>query len=226
MPYFFPTRRDGDQVEILGNDARHLAGPLRARVGERIAVVDPAGELLRVELRSVSERVVAGVVVHAQRYDPEPKLQVTVAVAMLPAAALEHVLSRCTELGAAAFLLVSAGRSVARGAKPDRWSSICREAAMLAGRLRVPEVRGPVGFDELLAAPEVLVLDPEGTQPLSGAALPGGALTLAIGPEGGWSPAERESAGDRLVNLGPRTLRAETAAIAALTAALLRAGDL
>jgi len=226
VPFFYPTRREGDQVEILGNDARHLAGPLRARVGERIAVVDPAGELLRVELRSVSERAVAGVVVHAQPYDPEPKLQVTLAAAMLPASALELVLSRCTELGAAAFLLVSAERSVARGAKLERWSSICREAAMLAGRLRVPEVRGPVPFLELLSGPGVLVLDPEGARQLSDSPLPGDAVTLAIGPEGGWSAGEKEAAGDRLVSLGPRTLRADTAAVAALTAALLRGGEL
>ena len=227
MTFFYATRRDGDRVEILGADARHLAGPLRARVGERISVVDPAGQLLSVELDSVSVREVVGRVVASRPYDPEPRASITLAMAMLPAASLEHVLSRCTELGAAGFLLVQAERSVARGAKPERWSSICREAAMLAGRLRVPAVRGPVGFRELLADPAVLVLDPDGDRSLRDA-LPTGRinLSMAIGPEGGWSPAEKEAAAGRLFTLGPRTLRADTAAVAALAAGLLLSGDL
>jgi 16S rRNA (uracil1498-N3)-methyltransferase len=223
MPFFYASHRDGDRVEISGADARHLAGPLRARVGERIAVVDPAGELLSIELGSVSSREIVGRVVSARPWDPEPRTKVTIAIAMLPAAALEHVLSRCTELGAAAFLLVQAERSVARGAKPERWSSICREAAMLAGRLSVPEVHGPITFGRLLEAPDVFVLDPEGGRPLR-TRQP--AVTLAIGPEGGWSAAEKEAAGERLVSLGSRTLRADTAALAALAAALVQNEEL
>src|ERR1700694_2003673 len=100
MPYFYATRREGDRVEILGADARHLAGPLRARPGELIAVVDPAGALLTVRLDTVSSREVAGSVVASRPHHPEPRLQVTLALALLPAAALEHSLSRATELGA------------------------------------------------------------------------------------------------------------------------------
>jgi 16S rRNA (uracil1498-N3)-methyltransferase len=226
MPFFYPTRREGDRVEIRGGDARHLAGPLRARVGERIAVVDPAGELLSVELGAVTSRAVIGRVVAARPYDPEPRTRITIAIAMLPAAALEHVLSRCTELGATGFLLVQAERSVARGAKPERWASICREAAMLAGRLVVPVVGGPVTFDRLLANPGLVILDPEAERSLPESLPEDRILTLAVGPEGGWSPAEKEAARGRLVKLGPRTLRADTAALAALTAALLLRLDL
>src|SRR5437588_7800248 len=56
VPYFYATRRVGDVVVIAGADARHLAGPLRARVGELISVVDPAGVRLSVRLSSVSSR--------------------------------------------------------------------------------------------------------------------------------------------------------------------------
>src|ERR1700716_798460 len=92
MPFFFATRRDGDRVEILGHDARHLAGPLRARPGELIAVVDPAGSLLTVRLGGVPWGGVAGWAVGSRPHDPEPRLRVTLAVALLPAAALEHSL--------------------------------------------------------------------------------------------------------------------------------------
>jgi 16S rRNA (uracil1498-N3)-methyltransferase len=226
MPHFFATRRDGDRVEILGPDARHLAGPLRARAGETIAVVDPAGFLLTVRLESVSPRAVTGSVVATRPHHPEPRLRVTMALALLPAAALEHSLSRCTELGAHAFVLVAADRSVARAAKPERWATICREAAMLAGRLVVPEVRGPVGLAALLAElPHVVVLESTAERRLGELpALP--AATLAIGPEGGWSPAEKALAGDRTASLGARNLRADTAAVAALAAILSAAADL
>src|ERR1700694_293549 len=99
MPYFYATRREGDRVEILGPDARHLAGPLRARPGELIAVVDPAGSMLTVRLDAVSSREVAGTVVATRLHNPEARLRVTMAIALLPAAALEHSLSRATELG-------------------------------------------------------------------------------------------------------------------------------
>ena len=225
MPYFYATRRDGNRVEIGGPDARHLAGPLRARVGETIAVVDPAGFVLSVILETVSTREVAGSVVATRPHDPEPRLGVTMALAMLPAAGLEHSLSRCTELGAAGFRLVQADRSIARAGRPERWATICREAAMLAGRLVVPAVAGPVSFRELLQDDALLVLDAGGAEALATAGQ-GRAVTLAIGPEGGWSPAEKALAGGRLRRLGTRNLRADTAALAALATMLARSGDL
>jgi len=225
MPFFYATRRDGDRVEILGPDARHLAGPLRARPSELIAVVDPGGALLTVRLDAVSTREVAGSVVASRPHDPEPRLRVTMAIALLPAAALEHSLSRATELGAHAFLLLAADRSVARAAKHARWATICREAAMLAGRLVIPTVEGPVSLGEVLAGEAVAVLDGTAGSRLAAATFAGG-VTLAVGPEGGWSPAEVEAAVERLVSLGPRNLRADTAALAGLAAVLARSGDL
>src|SRR5262249_26787302 len=145
MPYFFATR-SGDQVEIIGHDARHLALSLRARPGERISVIEPAGRLLRVRLDGVSPTRISGFVEGELEHHPEPDLSITVAVAMLPAVSLELVLSRCTEAGAARFMLVDAARSISRASKPGRWATICREAAMLAGRLGVPGVGGPPPF--------------------------------------------------------------------------------
>lgn len=216
MPYFFGSRR-GDRVAIEGADARHLARSLRARPGELISVVDPAGRLLGVRLESVSPSLVEGRVETDVPHQPEPARSVTLAVAMLPAQALELVLSRCTEAGAAGFLLVQAERSVARGARPERWATICREAAMLAGRLVVPPVRGPLAFAEAWAAAETPLLLERGGSPLLASS---GPATLFVGPEGGWSPAELELAGGRRFTLGPRNLRADTAALVGLAVAL------
>ncbi|MDQ6919541.1 MAG: hypothetical protein M3Z98_09305, partial [Candidatus Dormibacteraeota bacterium] len=71
MPFFYATHRDGDRVALLGPDARHLAGPLRARPGELISVVDPSGALLTVRLDAVSSREVSGSVVASRPHHPE-----------------------------------------------------------------------------------------------------------------------------------------------------------
>jgi 16S rRNA (uracil1498-N3)-methyltransferase len=216
VPYFF-AQRSGDHVDIVGTDARHLSRSLRARPGEVISVVEPAGLLLAVRLEIVRDELVRGRVESEAAHRPEPEVPVTVAVAMLPAAGLELVLSRCTEAGTAGFVLVDAARSVARGSKPERWAAICREAAMLAGRLLVPPVVGPVPFARAWAEAERPWLLDRGGEPLDRLREPG---TLFIGPEGGWSPAERAAAAGRVVSLGPRNLRADTAALVALTLAL------
>ncbi len=142
-----------------------------------------------------------------------------VAIAHLPAATLDLVLSRCTEVGASGFVVVEAERSVARGARVVRWRAIVREAAMLAGRLRVPEVAGPSSLAEVVAAgPEPVLLVPGAAVALRDMPREG-PVTLVVGPEGGWT--EREMG---LVpvhaSLGPRNLRADTAAIVATTIAV------
>jgi 16S rRNA (uracil1498-N3)-methyltransferase len=223
MPFFFATAVEG-RVAIEGADARHLVRSLRARPGERIDVVDPAGFLMRVRLDVVGAEVVEGVVESSEPHQPEPRLRLTVGLAMLPAAGLESALARCTELGAARFVLVDAARSVARGAKPARWAAICREASMLAGRLVVPTVTGPVSLDTAVAsAPRVVVLDRRADGRLAALDLGPEALVL-IGPEGGWTEQELASVPER-ASLGLRNLRADNAAAAAVVVALVGSGD-
>jgi len=218
LPSFF-AQREGGRAVIVGGDARHLARSLRARVGEEIEVVDPDGFLLTVRLDQVSAERVEGVIIAEREHRPEPHAHITIAIAQLPAPALELVLSRCTEAGAFAFHVVQADRSVARGAKVERWNTICREAAMLAGRLRVPVVAGPSTVDEVVAAAENPVMLVRGAQAdLTDLDQPRD-LTLLVGPEGGWS--ERELAlVESKAGLGPRNLRADTAALVGLAVAL------
>lgn len=218
MPFFF-AEREGDRAIIRGPDAAHLARSLRARPGEEIQVVDSAGFLLTVRVETVGSSLIAGRIVAEEEHRPEPSRHVVVAIAHLPAASLDVVLSRCTEVGAAAFHIVQADRSVARGARQDRWQTIVREAAMLAGRLRVPAVAGPSKLEEVLREePNPVMLVRGAVTPLS--AIPrDGDVTLLIGPEGGWT--EREAAMvSRHATLGPRNLRADTAAVVATAIAV------
>ena len=220
MPSFF-LERDGARAVILGDDARHLARSLRARVGERIEVVDPAGLMLTVRLDRVSADRVEGTVLAEREHRPEPSARIVIAVANLPAPALELVLSRCTEAGAFGFHVIQADRSVARGSKPARWATICREAAMLAGRLRVPQVEGPSPLQAIVAASEHPVMLARGAPlRLADMAEPRD-LTLLIGPEGGWTERELELVAAK-ASLGQRNLRADTAALVGLATALAR----
>src|SRR5439155_22067900 len=148
VPAFY-GRREGDRVVIEGADARHLARSLRARPGEKIDVVDPDGWMLSVRLDSISDAKIEGTVASERKHAPEPERHVVLAIAFLPSTTLELVLSRCTEVGASAFHIVQAHRSVARGPRHDRWQTIVREASMLAARLRVPIVAGPAPLDDV-----------------------------------------------------------------------------
>jgi 16S rRNA (uracil1498-N3)-methyltransferase len=215
----FLVERDGGRAVILGDDARHLARSLRARVGEEIEVVDPKGFMLTLRLDRVSPDRVEGTVVAERAHSPEPLARIVIAIAHLPAPALELVLSRCTEAGAFAFHIIQADRSVARGAKPDRWHTICREAVMLAGRLAIPEVYGPSSLDEVLKVSDSPVMLTRSAPVRLAEVLQPRDLTLLIGPEGGWSARELALVA-RQATLGPRNLRADTAALVALATAL------
>ncbi len=218
MPFFF-AERDGGRAIIRGADASHLARSLRARPGEEIQVVDADGFLLTVRVETVSPSLVAGQILAQEDHRPEPARQVVVAIAHLPASTLDLVLSRCTEVGASAFHIVQAERSVARGERLERWQAITREAAMLAGRLRVPAVAGPSRLSDVLAElPNPVMLLRGAETPLS--AMPRDReVTLLIGPEGGWSEREAGMVSAH-AGLGPRNLRADTAAIVATAIAV------
>ena len=180
--------------------------------------------MLKVRLEVVTPAHVEGAVTAQRVHQPEPAARITIAVANLPSPSLELVLSRCTEAGAYAFVVFQADRSVGRAEKIGRWSAICREAAMLAGRLRVPEVSAATSLDTAIAAfdfPVMLVRDAprrlaDLTEPRD--------LTLLVGPEGGWT--ERELAlAEETASLGPRNLRVDTAALVGLAVALAARRD-
>jgi 16S rRNA (uracil1498-N3)-methyltransferase len=218
VPAFY-GRREGDRVVIEGADARHLARSLRARPGEKIEVVDPDGWMLTVLLDSISDSRIEGAVASERQHAPEPQRHVVVGIAYLPSSTLELVLSRCTEVGASAFHIVEAHRSIARGPRHDRWQTIVREAAMLAGRLRVPIVAGPSPLADVIAERPNPVILVRGAKTLLSAMPRPREVTLLIGPEGGWTDQELAMAKDH-AGLGPRNLRADTAAIVATAIAV------
>lgn len=140
---------------------------------------------------------------------------------------METAIRMATEMGVAAFVLFPAERTVVRWT-PDklagrlkRWNAIAREAAEVCYRTRLPQITTMGSLAEVLQAhPEAVVLS-EGEVVLTPLAVSGEAVTLVIGPEGGWAPREVQAIGDRAVTLGPLVLRVDTAVAAAVGAVLI-----
>ena len=246
MHRFFADERGlQDGVAFLGEeDSQHALRVLRLEPGEQIELVCPPERFLA-RIEGVEDGVV-----RVQAMEPlrstEARAQVTLYQGLPKADKMELIVQKATELGAAAVQPVVMERCVVRldgkdaAKKTERWQKIAREAVKQCARVCAPEVRLPQKLSALrqeLGGLDVLIVPWEDARdgsirdalaPFAGReALRVGIL---IGPEGGIAPQEaqwlREQAGGRLVTLGPRILRTETAGIAALTIAMALRGEM
>jgi 16S rRNA (uracil1498-N3)-methyltransferase len=211
---------DPEAPELGDDDLHHLLRVLRVRPGEEVTVSDGAGRCRPCRMGPGGLLEPAGEVVVV----PRPRPAVAVGVALTKGERPEVAVQKLTELGVDRILPFVADRSVARweGERAvrhvGRLRRVAREAAVQARLTFLPEVADLTDFASVAALPGAARCDRGGGPP--GLDRP----VLLVGPEGGWSDAERDR-GLPVVGLGPTTLRAETAAIAAgalLTA--LRAG--
>jgi 16S rRNA (uracil1498-N3)-methyltransferase len=211
---------DPEAPELGDDDLHHLLRVLRVRPGEEVTVSDGAGRCRPCRMGPGGLLEPAGEVVVV----PRPRPAVAVGVALTKGDRPEVAVQKLTELGVDRILPFVADRSVARweGERAvrhvGRLRRVAREAAVQARLTFLPEVADLTDFASVAALPGAARCDRGGGPP--GLDRP----VLLVGPEGGWSDAERDR-GLPVVGLGPTTLRAETAAIAAgalLTA--LRAG--
>ena len=216
------------------DQSRYLTQVMRLKAGDDLLVFNGRHGEWRA---SVAEVLKKGVVLRAEEQVREqthgPDLELIVAV--VKKARIETIVEKAAELGAARVRLVLTHRTNADRLRLDRLDAIAEEAAEQTGRLDVPLVDDPMKLDALLdgwdASRRLMFCDETGGAPAIGAltAAGGGKWAILIGPEGGFSPEE----GERLralpfttaVSLGPRILRADTAAIAALTLWQAAVGD-
>ncbi len=220
--------RDG-VVEVTGDAYRHFFRARRFCVGERVRVTDGLGAARFGRIDRV-ERDVAVIVLDDDAPDLEADLRLTLAAAVIRPERASWVVEKCTELGVARFAWFCSERSQ-RELRPkalERLRRVARAALEQSGRSRLPEVSTSSWDDLLVAVAEgsAVLLDLErpeqGTPPLGLAGeiaddlQSGPAPLLLLGPEGGFTTAERQQlleAGARALWLGPRVLRAETAAV-------------
>jgi 16S rRNA (uracil1498-N3)-methyltransferase len=215
--------------------SRYLTQVMRKAVGDEVLLFNGADGEWRCVIDQVGKRFVV-VKARALERPQAPGPDLVLIVALVKRGRLETIVEKAAELGAAAVWPVITERTNAERVREDRLQIIATEAAEQTGRLDVPEIRSPVKLDKLLAAWEpgrrLLFCDEAGdAKPVIDALAdsPGGPWAILIGPEGGFSPAERAKlrALDYAVpaTLGPRILRADTAAISALTLWQAALGD-
>jgi 16S rRNA (uracil1498-N3)-methyltransferase len=219
--------------------AHHVRDVLRLRRGDAVHVFDGAGHEFEGHLQEVSRREVGVHLGGAVETLPEPTLRVVLALSPLKGDRMELVIQKATELGVAQIRPVVTARTdaIARpalhGTRQERWEKVASGAAEQCGRAVVPAIAPTATLSDLAAAvlpdTRLVLVETPGAPALRSVPPPDGAVVLVVGPAGGWETREVEQladAGFRAVSLGPRILRAETAAIAAVTAAQALWGDL
>lgn len=218
----------GGMAELRGEEARHLTRVLRVQEGQRFEISDNQSAYLAEIAEARGERVVFRVV---EPLDTAAlPLRITLCAALIKFDRFEWMIEKATELGVERIQPVEAARTErglfdASRKRTERWVRIARESSQQSRRVRVPEILPALRLEKCLAlaADQRYFLDEAEAPPLlraMPAERPGGShLAVLVGPEGGWTDAERESAeggGWLSVSLGPQILRAETAAAAAV----------
>ena len=220
----------GDRASLLGQNADHLVRVLRARIGQQFEIATPEGVRLGEIVEIQPERVVFSTKETPNLHDRRPSANIHLYLAVFKFDRFEWAVEKCTELGVSSIVPMIASRTDAHLAfsapkRVERWRRLAHEAAQQSRRTGVPEIGTPEKLDKsVLAAPGVRIVlaETEREQRLADLIEGASELSLAIGPEGGWTESELEifsQNGWLAASLGPTILRAETAAIAALAVA-------
>lgn len=229
-----PAACAGTRLRLEGAEARHAIRVLRLRTGEKVTVLDGQGGEYVCEVAAVDGNRVT-LEVHSRRLHRRPASRLGLFQAVAKGRSMDLILQKAVELGAALIQPVLTGRSVPNydadeaSARQLRWRAIAVEAMKQCGTPWLPEVRPPQPFEACLPTSQqpgpVLVADltPEALpfrawflRQREAGIWPPAEAALWIGPEGDFTPEERERlllAGATPVNFGPRVLRCETAAL-------------
>ena len=239
MPRFYVSAElsPGLMLELPDNVLRHLH-VLRVKAGEEITLFNGNGRAYAARLTALEKRCAAALVLDEAAPANESPLRITLIQAVSGGERMDFTLQKSVELGVAEIWPVLSERSIVRlaGERADkrvaRWQEIVVSACEQSGRNVVPQVRPLQSCREALAALPAadarLLLGLNHAQSLQNAAAAPRNITFMVGPEGGWTAAEEQqasAAGFRSVMLGPRVLRTETAALAAIAAMQVLWGD-
>ena len=225
---FFVESILGGTAELRGEEARHLTRVLRVETGQRFEISDNRTAWLAEVSEARGDRVVFRVIEPVE--SPAAPVRITLIAAIVKFDRFEWIVEKATELGVERILPMEAARTEkglldASQKRAERWRRIARESSQQARRATVPEILPSARFGDCLAQPAdyryfmeeaaaapFLSLFPESRTAAD-------RVAVMLGPEGGWTDAERRlaaEAGWMPASLGPLILRAETAAAAAL----------
>jgi 16S rRNA (uracil1498-N3)-methyltransferase len=242
--FYAPGVAEGGAVALPAEEEAHLTRVLRLREGDTVAVFDGRGREYVAVVESVGRR---GTIVRAtgsRTPAPEPKVRLTVALAVTRGDRMESAVRDAAMLGAAAIQPVLTAHSEARAGsaarmvRRERWQRVAISSVKQCGRAVVPEVEEVLALADYLAREpaemRLLLVEPHNDRPDAGPTVLAGmsapeSAALLIGPEGGWTPEEIDAArraGFHPITLGQRTLRADATPIAAIAVLQFIWGDL
>lgn len=236
MHHFFvtPQQISGDKIRIEGGDANHMKNVLRMKLHEKAEISDGESRTYLCEVEAYEEDVAVLHILEEMEADTEPASKLYLFQGLPKSDKMELIVQKAVELGVYQVIPVAMKRSVVRlddkkaAKKADRWNSIAESAAKQAGRSRIPEVTMPLSYNEALKMAEELdvTLLPyelaggmEVTREVIRQIKSGQSVGIFIGPEGGFEPEEVDAAvsmGAKVITLGRRILRTETAGLATL----------
>ena len=228
------------EFELPAVAAHHASRVLRLRVQDAVQIFDGSGQEWYGRIREISGKKVVLEQLQAGTVEREPPLSIVLAQALCSSEKMDWVVQKATELGVAAIQPVQTRRSVAKLAgeraekRTEHWRGVIIAACEQCGRNRLPLIHAPQEFSAWLAGARKIpgakfILLQHATASLHEQAKPQTAVTLLIGPEGGFQEDEMQlaqQAGFIPVRLGARVLRTETAALAAMAALQTLWGDL
>jgi 16S rRNA (uracil1498-N3)-methyltransferase len=230
---------EGARVTLRGPVAAHVTRVLRLGTGDAVTLFNGDGMDYPARIAALGRGTVDAEVTGRIAARAESALAVTLVQGIARAERMDLVVQKATELGVAVIAPVATARSVvkldaeSRERKSAHWRGIAVAACEQCGRARVPEIAEPTTLAAWLATTANyrvrLLLSPDADTSLAAAARGAISVELLVGPEGGLEDTERNAAtgaGYRACRLGPRVLRSETAAIAALAVLQTIAGDL
>ncbi|MBU5248695.1 16S rRNA (uracil(1498)-N(3))-methyltransferase [Coprococcus comes] len=236
MHHFFvtPQQISGDKIRIEGGDVNHMKNVLRMKLHEKAEISDGESRTYLCEVEAYEEDVAILHILEEMEADTEPASKLYLFQGLPKSDKMELIVQKAVELGVYQVIPVAMKRSVVRlddkkaAKKADRWNSIAESAAKQAGRSRIPEVTMPLSYNEALKMAEELdvTLLPyelaggmEVTREVIRQIKSGQSVGIFIGPEGGFEPEEVDAAvsmGAKVITLGRRILRTETAGLATL----------
>ena len=220
---------DGARLELAAGQANYLGNVMRLGEGAELLLFDgSSGEWLARIAEAGKKRMTLSV--DRRTREPEAIPDVWLAFAPVKRNQTDWLVEKATELGVARLIPVMTRRTIAERVKLERLEAIAIEAAEQCGRTRLPAIDAPVQLAQLLEQGDrqLYFADEGGGEPAASTFKPG-AATILTGPEGGFTDEERAAirgAPNAVpISLGPRILRAETAALAALATYMAVAGD-
>ncbi|HWR42757.1 16S rRNA (uracil(1498)-N(3))-methyltransferase [Sporomusa sp.] len=243
MRRFFINASISDNMIIDGADARHIALVLRLAAGDTVLISGQDGRSGKAEIIQVSTDAVQLRLLELIDANTEPPIATWLVQGLAKGEKMDFIVQKAVELGVSGIIPAITEHCVVRydlakqADKVARWQKIAREAAKQCGRSYIPKIF-PVTrladvftYHELTSASKIMLYEGQASQGLKQALTEANrqAYLLFIGPEGGFSPTEVDLCQEnsvRIVTMGPRIMRTETAAVAALTAVMYECGDL